>query len=145
MQTVQLTLYTMENSSSFKGDPTPTVDRLTTTAFPGCDALPEVCKLKLAHHLLSLSVLWQHLSSKETRPALNSKLVTLLTGQLLVISYPPFSTMTSSRYRVSSTVLKLWITIMLLRKTFPSVCRKVKETWLNLMSAALHCLRFYYK
>ena len=78
MQTVQLTLYTMENSSSFIGDPTPTVDRLTTTAFPVCNALPQVYKLKLAHHSLSLSVLWQYLSSKGTRPALNSSLVTSL-------------------------------------------------------------------
>ena len=45
MQAVQLTPYTMENSSSFMGDPTPTVDRHTTTAFAGCNALPEVCKL----------------------------------------------------------------------------------------------------
>jgi len=35
MQAVQVTLYTMENSSSFMGDPAPTVDRHTTTAFAG--------------------------------------------------------------------------------------------------------------
>jgi len=57
MQAVQSTLYTMENSSSFMGDPVPTVDRHTTTVFAGCNAPPEVCKLKPAHHLLSLSVL----------------------------------------------------------------------------------------
>jgi len=57
MQTVQVTLYTMENSSPFMGDPAPTVDRHTTTAFAGCNALPEICKLNPAHHLLSLSVL----------------------------------------------------------------------------------------
>ena len=45
---------------------------------------------------------------------------------------------------VSSTFLKLWITIMQLWNTFPSFGRKLKETWLNVMSAALHCLRFYY-
>jgi hypothetical protein len=57
MQAVQLTLYTMENSSSSMGDPAPTMDRHTTTVFAGCNALPEVCKLKTALHLLSLSVL----------------------------------------------------------------------------------------
>ena len=35
MQAVQVTLYTMENSSPFVGDPGPTVDRHTTTAFAG--------------------------------------------------------------------------------------------------------------
>ena len=63
---------------------------------------------------------------------------------MVVIPYPPFSTTTSNRYSVPSTVLKLWITIMQLRKTFPSFGRKLKENWLNLMSAALHCLRFHY-
>ena len=63
---------------------------------------------------------------------------------MMVIPYPPFSTMTSSRYPVPSKVLKLWITIMQLWKTFPSFDRKLKETWLNLMSVALHCLWFYY-
>jgi len=45
MQAVQVTLYRMENSSSFMEDPA------------DCNALPEAYKLKLAHHLLSLSVL----------------------------------------------------------------------------------------
>ena len=63
---------------------------------------------------------------------------------IMVIPYPPFSTMTSSSYPVLSTVIKLWITIMQLRETFPSFGRKLKETWLNLTSAGLHCLRFYY-
>jgi len=35
MQAVLVTLYTMVNSSSFVGDPGPTVDRHTTTAFVG--------------------------------------------------------------------------------------------------------------
>ena len=35
LQAVQMTLYTMENSSPFMGDPAPTVDRHTTTAFAG--------------------------------------------------------------------------------------------------------------
>jgi len=35
MQAVQVTLYTMENCSTFMGDPAPTVDRHTTTAFAG--------------------------------------------------------------------------------------------------------------
>ena len=35
MQAVQVTLCRMENSSPFVGDPTPTVDRHTTTAFAG--------------------------------------------------------------------------------------------------------------
>jgi hypothetical protein len=35
MQAVQLTHYRMENSSSFRGDPAPTVDRHTTNAFAG--------------------------------------------------------------------------------------------------------------
>ena len=65
---------------------------------------------------------------------------------IMVISYPSFSTMTSSRLPVLSTVIKLWITIIQLRKTFPSFGRNLKETWLNLMSASLHCLWFcYYK
>ena len=63
---------------------------------------------------------------------------------MVVIPYPTFSTMASSRYSVPSTVLKLWITIMQLRKTFPSFGRKLKENWLNLMSAALHWLWFHY-
>jgi len=33
MKAVQVTLYTMENSSPFVGDPGPTVDRHTTTEF----------------------------------------------------------------------------------------------------------------
>ena len=63
MQGVQVT-YMMENSSPFMGDPAPTVDRHTTTVFAGIlqvitlyNALPEVCKLNPAPHLLSLSVL----------------------------------------------------------------------------------------
>jgi hypothetical protein len=35
MQAVQVTLYTMENSSPFVGNPAQTVDRHTTTAFAG--------------------------------------------------------------------------------------------------------------
>jgi len=35
MQAVRVTLYTIENSSSFMGDPAPIVDRHTTTAFAG--------------------------------------------------------------------------------------------------------------
>jgi len=35
LQAVQVTLYMMENSSPFVGDPAPTVDRHTTTAFAG--------------------------------------------------------------------------------------------------------------
>ena len=35
LQTVQLTLYTTENSSPFLGDPAATVDRHTTSAFTG--------------------------------------------------------------------------------------------------------------
>ena len=63
---------------------------------------------------------------------------------MMMMMVIPFSTMTSSRYPVPSMVLKLWISISQLRKTFPSFDRKLKETWLNLMSAALHCLWFYY-
>jgi hypothetical protein len=145
MQAVQLTLFTMEKSSSFMGDPAPRVNRHTNTAFAGCNALPEVCKLKPAHHLLSLSVLWQYLSSKGTRPALNSgSVTTLIARSILIIPYPPFSTTNRRRYPLPSTVLKLWIAIMHLRKTFPSFRRKLKESWLNLMSAALHCILFYY-
>ena len=44
------------------GRSSPNSDRHTTSAFAGrhtvgCNALPEVCKLKPVHHLLSLSVL----------------------------------------------------------------------------------------
>jgi len=35
LQAVLVTLYTMENCSTFLGDPGPTVDRHTTTAFAG--------------------------------------------------------------------------------------------------------------
>jgi len=35
LQTVQLTLYMMQNSSAFMGDTAPTVDRHTTNAFTG--------------------------------------------------------------------------------------------------------------
>jgi len=35
LQAVQVTLYTMENSSPFMGDTAPTVDTRTTTAFAG--------------------------------------------------------------------------------------------------------------
>jgi len=35
MQAILVTLYTMENSSPFVGDPAPTVDRHMTTAFGG--------------------------------------------------------------------------------------------------------------
>ena len=70
--------------------------------------------------------------------------IKMMMMMMMVIPYPPFSTMTSSKYPVPSTVLKLWITIMQLQKTFPSFDRKLKETFLNLMSAAVHCLLFYY-
>jgi hypothetical protein len=35
LQAVQVTLYTVENPSSFMEDPAPTVDKHTTTAFAG--------------------------------------------------------------------------------------------------------------
>jgi hypothetical protein len=35
LQAVQVTLYTMENSSPFMGDPSPTADRHMTTVFAG--------------------------------------------------------------------------------------------------------------
>jgi len=35
LQVIQMTLYKMENSSPFMGDPASTVDRHTTTAFAG--------------------------------------------------------------------------------------------------------------
>ena len=44
----------------------------------GCNALPEVCKLNPAPHLLSLSVLWQYSSCRGTRLTLNSGLMTVL-------------------------------------------------------------------
>jgi len=55
LQAVQVNFYVMENSSPFMGDPTP-LDRHMTTAFAGrhsagCNALPEVCKLKPIHLL----------------------------------------------------------------------------------------------
>jgi hypothetical protein len=81
-------------------------------------------------------------------PPLNSGLMTALSqsGQFsaLSASLPSFTNKTGSRYPVSSRVKKLWITIMQLRKTFPSFGRKLKDTWLYLTSAALHCLPFYY-
>jgi len=40
MRAVQLTLYTMGNSSPFVGDPAPTVYRHMTTAFAGRHTLP---------------------------------------------------------------------------------------------------------
>ena len=46
MQAVQVTLYTMENSSTFMGDPAPTVDRHTTTAFAG-RPIPRIVTLSL--------------------------------------------------------------------------------------------------
>ena len=46
MQAVQVTLYTMENSSPFMGDPAPRVDRHTTTAFEGRH-IPWIVKLSL--------------------------------------------------------------------------------------------------
>ena len=44
----------------------------------GCNTFPEVCKLKPAHYLLSLSLLWQYLSFREAWPPLSSGLVTVL-------------------------------------------------------------------
>jgi hypothetical protein len=46
LQAVQVTLYTMENSSPFMGDPSPTVDRHMTTAFAGRH-IPRVVMLSL--------------------------------------------------------------------------------------------------
>ena len=46
MQAVQLTLYTMENSSPLVGDQAPRVDRHTTTAFAGRH-IPRVVMLSL--------------------------------------------------------------------------------------------------
>ena len=52
LQAVQMTLFTMENSSPNSGQTHDhCVCRWTYTA--GCIALPEVCKLTQAHHLLS--------------------------------------------------------------------------------------------
>jgi hypothetical protein len=58
LKAVQLTLYTMERFSPFMGDPAPTVNIHTASAFAGrytdsCNALPEICKLKRALHLLN--------------------------------------------------------------------------------------------
>ena len=39
---------------------------------------------------------------------------------------------------------KIVITIMQMWKIFPSFRRNLKEKWINLMSAALHCLWFHY-
>jgi len=39
LQALQVTLYTMENSSPFMGDPAPTMDRHTTTVFAGRNIL----------------------------------------------------------------------------------------------------------
>ena len=49
----------------------------------GCNALPEVCKLNLAPHLLSLSVLWQYSSCRGMQLTLNSGLMPVFwqTGQ----------------------------------------------------------------
>ena len=44
MQAILVTLYTMENSSPFVGDPAPTVYRHTTTVFAG---IPRVVTLSL--------------------------------------------------------------------------------------------------
>ena len=57
LQAVQVTLYKIQNSTPFMGDPAPTVYRHTTTVFAsrhtaGCNTVPEVCKLKPPHHLL---------------------------------------------------------------------------------------------
>jgi len=57
LQAVQVTLYTMENSTPFMGDPAPTVYRHTTTALAGRHIQRVVTlflrsKLKPAHHLL---------------------------------------------------------------------------------------------
>jgi hypothetical protein len=46
LQTIQVILYTMENSSPFMGDPSPTVDRHTTTSFAGRH-IPRVVTLSL--------------------------------------------------------------------------------------------------
>jgi len=73
-----------------------------------------------------------------------SQRVQFLKFMMMMMMVIPFSTTTSSSYPVPSTVLKLWITIMQLWKTFPSSDRKLKENRLNLMSAALHCLWFHY-
>jgi hypothetical protein len=58
LEAIHVALYMMEHSSPFMGDPVATVNRHMTTAFAGthtesCNTLPEVCKLKPAHHFLS--------------------------------------------------------------------------------------------
>jgi len=83
-------------------------------------------------------------SSCNSVDGMGQRVQSLMIMMMMVIPYPPFSTMASSRYSVLSMVLKLWITIMQLWKTFPSFGRKLKENWLNLMSAVLHCLWFHY-
>jgi len=62
LQDMQMTLYTMGNSSSFVADPAATVDRDMTNA----------------HHLLSLPVLRQSPSCRGIRLLLNSGLMALL-------------------------------------------------------------------
>ena len=89
MQVVQMTLYTMENSSPFMGSSPKsgqTHDHCICR-FAGCNALPEISKLNPAHHLLSLSVLWQYSSCRGMQPPLNSELMTALwqPGQFSVL------------------------------------------------------------
>ena len=89
MQAVQVTLYKMENSSPFMAS-SPNSGQThdhCVCRFAGCNAFPEVCKLNPAHHLLSLSVLWQYSSCRATRPPLNSGLMTVLwqPGQFSVL------------------------------------------------------------
>jgi hypothetical protein len=83
------------------------------------------------------------------RPPLNSGLMTALSESQQFSAFNNslpflFQPWPCSIFPVSSTVLKLWITIMQLQKTSPSFDRKLKETWLNLMIAPLQWLWFYY-
>jgi hypothetical protein len=59
VKAVQVTSFKIEHSSPFTGDPAPTVNRHTTSAFAGTHTLTvvtfsrEVFKLRPAHHLMS--------------------------------------------------------------------------------------------
>ena len=79
MQAVQLTLYTMENSSPFMGS-SPNSGQThdhCVCRFAGCNAFPEVCKLNrpiICFHFQ----FWQFSSCVGTRPPLNSGLMAVL-------------------------------------------------------------------
>jgi len=68
----------VQNSSPISGQ---THDHCVCRYTAGCNAVREVCKLNLAHHLLSLSVLWQYSSCRGTWPPLNSGLMMWQPGQ----------------------------------------------------------------